>query len=467
MAVSQRGLIQRVLSALRLKQSPAIYQTVPSRRSWFSYLVREPFAGAWQRNMEGSTEDVLSFAPVYACITLIASDIGKLRIKLVEQDADGIWTETESPAFSPVLREPNHYQTRIEFIEHWVAAKYIHGNAYILKKRDERGLVTDLYVLDSSLVKVMVSPSGEVFYGLSADHLAGETKDVVVPAREIIHDKCPTLYHPLVGVSPLTACALAAMQGLRVQRNSEAFFGNGSMPSGIVELPDEIDDEQARDYERRWLENFGGPQNAGRVAALGAGTKFTPLTMRAVDAQLIEQLKWTGENVCTAFKVPPYMVGIGPMPTYNNIEALSAQYYAQCLQNPIEKIELHLDRGLGLDQGRIGGKRLGTEMDLDDLLRMDSANRIAAAEKAMKSGMSPNEVRRIFHGLGKVEGGEQPYLQEQNWPLNILSEREVPVDAPAPPSGPSEPNVEEKPNAEPVDKSVLLKAFQSGLKEAA
>ena len=46
---------------------------------------------------------------------MIADDISKLRIKLVKREGR-IWTEFESSAFSPVLRKPNRYQTRIQFI---------------------------------------------------------------------------------------------------------------------------------------------------------------------------------------------------------------------------------------------------------------------------------------------------------------------------------------------------------------
>jgi hypothetical protein len=81
-------------------------------------LIRESFTGAWQRNIEVRAETLLTFHAVYACVTRIAQDIGKLRIKLVEQDSDGIWTEVSSPAFSPVLRKPNSYQNRIKFVEH-------------------------------------------------------------------------------------------------------------------------------------------------------------------------------------------------------------------------------------------------------------------------------------------------------------------------------------------------------------
>ena len=47
----------------------------------------EGSAGAWQRGLDLRTENVLTFYAVYSCVTLIASDISKLRIKLMQQDA--------------------------------------------------------------------------------------------------------------------------------------------------------------------------------------------------------------------------------------------------------------------------------------------------------------------------------------------------------------------------------------------
>jgi phage portal protein BeeE len=137
------------------------------------------------------------------------------------------------------------------------------------------------------------------------------------------------------------------------------------------------------------------------------------------DAQLIDQLKWTAETVCSAFHVPAHMVGIGQPPTYNNIEALNQAYYSQCLQSLIESIELLLDEGLELP------KPYGTEFDLDDLLRMDTATKVKAAADALKAGgMSPNEARKRYFGLGPTEGGESPYLQVQNYSLSALARRD-------------------------------------------
>src|SRR5262245_3407917 len=107
--------------------------TVSHNSGWLSWI-REPFTGAWQRDLDIRRETVMCFHADFACRTLIAGDIAKLRVKLVEQDDNGIWTETRNPAYTPVLRKPNDFQTRIQFFESWVLSKLQTGNTYVLKQ---------------------------------------------------------------------------------------------------------------------------------------------------------------------------------------------------------------------------------------------------------------------------------------------------------------------------------------------
>jgi len=154
-----------------------------------------------------------------------------------------------------------------------------------------------------------------------------------------------------------------------------------------------------------------------------------------------------------------------PIIPYNNIEALNQQYYSQCLQFLIEGIELCLDEGLGLTEGDVAAKRYGTEFDLDDLIRMDTATRMDSATKALGAGMSHNEVRRKFHGLGPVKGGESPMSQQQNYSLAALAERDAdkPFSTPAPaipaPSPKPEPPQPEPTTAEGA-KQLRLKSLE-------
>lgn len=387
--------------------------------------MREPFAGAWQKNMELRVETSLAYSAVYSCITLIASDISKIELCLVEEDENDIWHEVDVPAFSPVIRKPNRYQTRIKFIEQWITSKLIHGNTYVLKERDGRGVVVAMYVLDPTRVRPLVAEDGAIFYQINADLLAGVDNSVTIPASEIIHDTMVCLYHPLCGVSPLTAAALAAAQGLAIQNNSSKFFQNGSNPGGILTAPGSISDEVAKRLKDYWEANYTGA-NVGKVAVLGDGLKYEQMAVKAVDAQLIEQLKWSAETVCSVFHVPPYMIGVGTMPAYNNIEALNQQYYSQCLQVLIECIEALLDEGLGLTG--VIGHEYGVEFEIEDLLRMDTSTKVKSWNDMVGGAIaSPNEARAAFN-LSPVDGGESPMIQQQNYSLAALAKRDAKAD---------------------------------------
>lgn len=400
------------------------------RGGWFP-IVHEPYTGAWQHNDELKGESVVSYAPVFACVALIQSDIGKLGLRLVAVDENGIWSPTENAAFSPVLRKPNRYQTRIKFVESWINSKLIHGNTYVLKQRDARGVVVALYVLDPTRVTPLVSPDGAVYYRLQRDDLSSlpTAEDVVVPAREIIHDPMVCLFHPLIGVSPIFACGLAALQGLNIQGQSQRFFANSSRPGGILTAPGAIGDDAAARVGAYFNEKFSG-QNVGKVAVLGDGLHYESMKETAVDAQLIEQLGWTGATIAACYHVPAYKIGIGEYPHFNNVDALNIDYYSQCLQSLIESLELALDEGLELP------KPYGVEFNIDDLARMDTATRTKAAADGVGSGcLAPNEARKRYFDLPPVPGGESPYLQVQNYSLAALAERDAadPFAKPEPP----------------------------------
>jgi HK97 family phage portal protein len=318
----------------------------PSRSSWFGQVM-ESFPGAWQRNIVvESPQNILAFSAVYACISLISDDIAKLRIMLMQRQPDGVWDETEfgSP-FLPVLRKPNRYQTRIQFLQQWVTLKLLHGNTYIFLDRDNRGIVQAMYILDSRGTRPVVAPDGEVFYQLSQDNLTGIEDPITIPASEIIHDRMITPWHPLCGVSPIYACGMSATQGIRIQNNSEQFFTNMSRPSGILSAPTILKADEEKAMKKSFEENYAGG-NIGRLLVIGGGLKYEALTIPANDAQLIEQQKWTVEDVARAFRVPLHKIAAGQNPTFTNIGAMNQDYYMQTLQAHIEAIELLLDEAL-------------------------------------------------------------------------------------------------------------------------
>ncbi|HHZ1915703.1 TPA: phage portal protein, partial [Escherichia coli] len=200
-----------------------------------------------------------------------------------------------------------------------------------------------------------------------------------------------------------------------------SFFRNGGRPSGVIEIPGSITEENAKKLKSNWDSGYTG-ENAGKTAILSNGAKYNPTTFSPVDAQTVEQLKMTAEIVCSVFRVPAYKIGVGQPPSSDNVEALEQQYYSQCLQTLIESIELLLDEALET------GENESTEFDVTTLLRMDSERRMKTLGDAVKNTLlTPNEARKR-ENLPPLAGGDALYLQQQNYSLEALSRRDARED---------------------------------------
>jgi HK97 family phage portal protein len=158
------------------------------------------------------------------CVTLIASDIGKIRLAwcsrtrwhLVGDDVTGVLAGAA---------KPNKWQNRIKFFEQWVISKLLHGNTYVLLQRDNRGVVVAMYVLDPTQGEAAGrAERRRLLRARARQPVRTRSSTTSFPASEIIHDTMVALYHPLCGVSPLTACGAAATHGLTIQENSQKFF---------------------------------------------------------------------------------------------------------------------------------------------------------------------------------------------------------------------------------------------------
>lgn len=415
--------------------------TTPPRTSSGWRRVLESFSGAWQKNVECTQGELLSYPTLYACVMRIATDMGRLPFCLKQKQTTGIWTEATNASYSPVLRKPNSWQTQQQFRELWAVSKLTQGNTYILKRRDNRGVVVDMYILDACRVLPRVTNSGAVYYQLFTDALATLPPDypsdqLLVPASEIIHDRCITPHHPLIGVPPLCAAFWPAVKNLKILKSAAEFFANNAQPGGILTAPAGMSDEDAKEVQKYWATAYSG-DNAGKVAVIGADMKFTPFAMKSADSQLIEQMQYSDQQICQPFGIPPFKIGIGILPANMDVDSINLMYWDGALATHIEAMENLLDEGLAIKDP------YGIWMDTEPLMRMDVGKQ-AEVEVALVGGKikTPNEGRSRFN-LANTAGGGTLWGQQQDYPLGMLENRAdwdpqmqppAPSPAPAPPA---------------------------------
>jgi HK97 family phage portal protein len=247
----------------------------------------------------------------------------------------------------------------------------------------------------------------------------------------MIHHRLPLLPgYPLIGVTPIFAASASAGLGIQILRDSQQFFGNASRPSGLLSTDQFIAEDLAKRYKQEWDETYRG-QEFGKTALLGGGMKWQPLTITAQDAQLIEQLRYSVEDVARVFRVPPYMLGDMAKVTYRNTEHMTRAYLSGCLSWHIEAIQQRFEYAFAFEQG------YQLRFDLSAMLRTELDVRYTAYQQGLAGGwLAPNEVR-AEEGLPPVEGGDEPRMQSQYVPLS--TDPTPPAPPPAPTPAPTEP----------------------------
>lgn len=435
------GLISRFKGVMKgIAASPVIGS--PGSGGWSRIF--ESYAGAWQQNVVKNQTAPDSYYAVFSCVTQIASDISKLAVRSEKYGAGGVWKPLDGKDQPVTFTTPNRYQTWQQYIEHWLCSKLLHGNAYTLIVRNENYDILEFRILNPNLVLPLITADGEVFYQLSADNVNALKQSVVVPAREIIHDRFNTLHHPLIGLSPLYACGAAATHGTNIQTDNSNFFANGGRPGGVITVPGNVPDSKINAIKETWEAGYSG-NNAGRTAVLADGMVYKQFeAYKASDNQVVEQLNMTAVQVAACYHVPGYKIGLQGVSMPANTEAYEQTYYSQCLQPLMEAIETMLARAFSYDL-----YKQRVQFTLDALLRMDTAARYTTYAQGVGAAiLTPNEARRK-ENLAPVIGGDSAYLQQQNYSLEALYKRDQQED-PFATGGSTAPAVIEE-NPQPAD----------------
>jgi HK97 family phage portal protein len=144
---------------------------------------------------------------------------------------------------------------------------------------------------------------------------------------------------------------------------------------------------------------------------------------------MLESRKFSGEEICRIFGVPPAMVGYGDKAsnwgTGKEVDVLGFQKFT--LRRRLKRVELAAQKQLLSPADLAAGVTI--EFNLEGLLRGDSAARASFYQSGLQNGWTTiNEVRAL-ENLPPVEGGDVPRMQMQNVPLTA---EVVPPALPAP-----------------------------------
>ena len=346
-----------------------------------------------------TSTDSLQLSTVYACVSKIADEIASMDGVVESKDAKGnVQPIEDHPVSYAMSYEPNELMGSFEFKQLIISDSCLYGVGYGYINRAEG----KVYWLPASDVTYAIDKNtGERFY-----HYPGAPTPV--PAYDMLEVKAFRSLSPTRVQGKTLATAKALMDF------GNKFFENGGMLGGILSTKEPLDTEQMREMTDFWKERYAGATNAHKVAILGGGFTYQPLSVPLDQLQYIESKKYSAQEICRIFQMPPAMVGMDSGTTYSNYEQQVLQYMQGCIAPRLKALELEISRKLLGDD-----RNMSFRFNMDSMIRADFSTKAEYYKGMLQNAvMSQNEVRKK-EGLPPIDSGDNHFIQVNQIPIQM------------------------------------------------
>lgn len=257
-----------------------------------------------------NVESSLQQLTVYGCSAFIVDGITTLPLDCFRSTPDGK-VETSKPGW---LTRPTPDLDFPAWAGQNLTSLLLAGNAYNWLEYNAGEGLESVTPLDPTKVTVRRERGQKRFY------IGGEAFD----STRVMH--IPGLMFPGadVGLSPVEMARQTIGGGLAAEEHAGKFFENGSTLSGVIEVPNDLTEDNAKLMARSWTKAHSGKTKAHLPGVLVGGATWKPISSTNKESQFLEQRKFTAAQIAgLMFRIDPAELGIpieGSSLTYTNQE---------------------------------------------------------------------------------------------------------------------------------------------------
>jgi len=352
-------------------------------------------------------KSAMTTSAIFACINIISETIASLPLNVYQKSDKSTEINKNHKLSQLISAAPNDLQTRFVFWQTMVSNVLGTGNAYARIHRDKSYIPSYLEPLESSEV--------ETSFDFSKNKIAYKTDGKIIKSEDMIHIQDLT-FDGVNGISRITYHRETIGIGLTELDFQASFLGNGANVSGVLENPGVLNDEAYKRQAKSWRSTYEGSDNSGKTAILEGGTTYKQMGIKPIDAQFLEQRKFTVEEIARIYRVPLHLLQDLSRSTNNNIEHQSIDFVTHTIRPWVKRIEAELDRKLFTEVEK-RSNNVFTRFNLDALLRGDVKSRSEFYRSLYNtSSISPNEIRQ-YEGLNPYDGGDEYFVQGSMQPV--------------------------------------------------
>lgn len=368
-----------------------------SRRFWASW-------GGGGRSTAGqvvTADRAMAVMAFWRGVRLKATTLGTLPPSIYVTDGvggDGV-KDVKNQYDAVVRVSPNEYQTPTEFWEGMEGARIVCGNGYA-RKVFLGGRLVSLEPMDPSRTYPWRNSQKRLRYR-GFDWVGNYYPDLA--PEEVFHLK-GFGFGGDTGLSALQYGAGALGLSMAANQVASDTFASGLSTSGFLKTQQVFNPDDRTRLEEI-MARYQKNESQGKMMILEGGMDFTKLSMTALEAQLLETLGFSIEEIARLLDLPPILLGHagnGQTMWGTGVETTIQAWYTLGLRADITRIEKSFGKRViePKDQGRYYLK-----FGVDGLLRGDSQTRALIAATLAQNGLRNRDELRALDDYGPIPGG--------------------------------------------------------------
>jgi HK97 family phage portal protein len=378
-----------------------------------------PASRAFRKNKEVDIDQALQVSSVWACIELIGDTIASLPLLVYTQKDGDRELARDSSLWRLLYETPNSRHTRMEFWLVMIMNFLFRGNAYARLARDDKGEVIAMWPLAADQVQVSLQDNGSIIYEYYINgKIFAYGEDSILHLR----DKG----NGIVGLSRLDYMKSSVGLAIDAEDTTRKLYANDNRRPGVFMIDKTLNPAQ-RDEIRK---NFRGLTEVQEddLLVLEAGAKFEPLSLSPAEVQLLENRRFSVEDIARWFGVPSILINdLANKVPYGNNNDLAEFFYRFKLRPLLVNFEQALRKRVMTAEQR---SKMTAEFSLDALLRSNLKDRMEIYAKAVQNGiMTRNECRQLENNA-PIDGGDIATAQVNLAPLDMLGKIQGAGNAP-------------------------------------
>lgn len=356
-------------------------------------------------------DSAMQISTVWNCIERRANVIASLPLFVYAVDGNGQKKLARGTLLYQLLHDsPNSRMTPFEFWRAMMMNHDLRGNAYARLDRNAMGDVVAMWPMPADQVRHTVLDDGTGVY----EYRIGNDLAILAESN-VLHIK--NLGNGTTGLPKLDFMAATVAEAGNAQKEASGTFANGGKPTGVLMVDSILKQEQRDKLRQNMAELASG--STDRLYILEANMKYQPLSLTPEQQQLLETRRFTIEEICRWFDVPPVLAHHANVTTWGSaVEQIIDGWHKLSIGPMLVNLDQAVRKRVLTARQRAS---MTAERSHDALLRGSIKDRYAVYVAGINGGvLAPNEARQ-FENLPPVPGGDIVRSQMQMVPLTQLN----------------------------------------------